>query len=230
MRFKQYYDRSFAEVLYRELLIHHSNVKSVWPRLFVISKEKGNPLANLYPTHTRHWWPIVKDVFMSSAIQSLRSRLVQSLERTTEYLCVSADATLKVCMTLKGQASYRAKAEVRNTACFGDAEAFGRLLTVRGRTGAVLALVPIPLEKDEFVAEAFRSALSDGAFLQIQFLCTDSPTSKLYKRRQALCPNLRCLCLDPIHLAIVYEYVRTMGKTDTTVQVPSGPASQSGGH
>eukprot|EP00435_Cladocopium_sp_Y103_P017516 s1987_g4.t1 len=203
-----YYDRGFAEVLYRELLIHHSNVKSVWPRLFVISREQGNPLGNLYPTHTRHWWPIVEDVFMSSAIQSLRSSLVQALEHNAEYLCVSADATLKVCMTLKGQASYRAKAEVRNSACFGDAEAFRRLLTVRGRTGAVLALVPIPSEKDEYVAQAFRSALSDNALNQIQFLCTDSPTFKLYKRMKELCPQLSCLCLDPIHLAIVYEYAQ----------------------
>ena len=203
-----YYDRGFAEMLYRELLMHHSNVKSVWPRLFIIAKEQGNPLANLYPTHTRHWWPIVEDIFMSSAIQSLRTSLVQALERNTEYLCVSADATLKVCMTLKGQASYRAKAEVRNSACFGDAEAFRRLLTVRGRTGAVLALVPIPSEKDEFVAEAFRSALSDTALSQIQFLCQDCPTLKLYKRMKALCPNLKCLCLDPNHLAIVYEYAQ----------------------
>ena len=180
-----------------------------------MSKEQGNPLASLYPTHTRHWWPIVEDVFMSSAVQALRSSLVLSLERDREYVpwqqfvlsaslafsplqrlsvgwcmfhvclfsnlsqeCVSADATLKVCMALKGQASYRAKAAVRNSACFGDSEALRRLLTERGRTGAVLALVPIVSEKDEFVANALKHSLSDNARLQIQFICTDCPTKK----------------------------------------------------
>ena len=35
-----------------------------------------------------HWWPIVEDVFMSSAIWSLRSSLAQAYKRNTEYLCV----------------------------------------------------------------------------------------------------------------------------------------------
>ena len=78
-----YYDRGFAEILYRELLIHHSNVKSVWPRLYVMSKGQGNPLANVYPQCTRHWWPIVEDAFMSSAV---RSSLVLTLERNREHV------------------------------------------------------------------------------------------------------------------------------------------------
>lgn len=52
------------------------------------AKEQGNLLAHLYPTHTMHWWPIVEDVFMSSAIWSLRSSLAQAYKRNTEYLCV----------------------------------------------------------------------------------------------------------------------------------------------
>ena len=63
-----------------------------------------------------------------------------TLERNEEYVCVSADATLKVCMALKGQASYTAKADLCNSACVGDSEALRRLLTVRGRTEAVLGL------------------------------------------------------------------------------------------
>jgi hypothetical protein len=208
-----YYDRGFAEILYRELLIHHSNVKSVWPRLFVIAKEQGNLLANLYPTHTRHWWPIVEDIFMSPAVQSLRSNLLLTLERNEEYVSVSADATLKVCMALKGQASYRAKADVRNSACFKDSEALRRLLTVRGRTGAVLGLVPIVSEKDEFVANALKGALSQNALCQVQFISTDCPTSKLFQTLKTICPNLKCLCLDPIHLAIVYEYAQWRKRT-----------------
>lgn len=81
-----YYDQGFAEILYREVLIHHSNVKSVWPRLFVISTDQGNPLANLYPTSARYWWPIVEDVFASAAVQALRANFLLTLERYEEYV------------------------------------------------------------------------------------------------------------------------------------------------
>ena len=117
---------------------------------------------------------------------------------------VSADATLKVCMALKGQASRRAKADVRNSACFGDAEALRRLLTVRGRTGAVLGLVPIVSEKDEFIANALKGSLSQNVLCQIQFI---------FQTLNTICPNLKCLCLGPIHLAIVYEYAQWRKRT-----------------
>ena len=58
-----YYDQSLAESLYQELVLHHANVKSIWGRLHLRCVEAGNELGNLFPTHTRHWWPIVEDIF-----------------------------------------------------------------------------------------------------------------------------------------------------------------------
>ena len=56
------------------------------------------------------------------------------------------DATLKLCMKVMGQAPYRASKKIRDEAPFGDAVAWRRLLTVRGRTGAVLLMQPIQNE------------------------------------------------------------------------------------
>lgn len=54
-------------------LFHRATIKSIWPLLHMRSIEAGNLLSNLYPTrthtHTRHWWPIVEDVFYSHAVQ-----------------------------------------------------------------------------------------------------------------------------------------------------------------
>ena len=127
-----YYDKTFAEMLYRELVLHHANVKSVWGRLHLRCIEAGNELSNLLPTHTQHWWPIVEDVFTSTAVRNLLASLQLTFEAASEYTCISIDATLKVAMCIKGQGNYRASAAVRNDACFGDDEALRRVLNCEG--------------------------------------------------------------------------------------------------
>eukprot|EP00438_Fugacium_kawagutii_P027022 Skav232520 [mRNA] locus=scaffold1096:926666:934699:- [translate_table: standard] len=203
-----YYSKEFAEILYREIVLHHSNVKSIWPRLHLRALEAGNPLGNLYPLHTRHWWPIVEDVFMSAEVQGLRRNMFAALEQNNEFMSLSMDATLKVCMAVQGQANYRAPASKRNAACFDDAHSLRRVLTIRGSTGAVLAIHAVPDESAPTVACALESLFSTDSLAQVRFLATDSPSPKLFRSLKETCPNLECLSLDPVHLAIVYEYAQ----------------------
>ena len=84
-------------------------------------------------------------------------------------MSLSVDATLKVCMTVQGQASYRASAAVRNAACFDDGSSLRRVLTVRGRTGAVVAMVPVPGEDAPNVSKAFSDEFSYQA-LSLKFV------------------------------------------------------------
>jgi hypothetical protein len=51
-------------------------------------------------------------------------------------MSLSIDCTLKICMSIQGQASHRPSSAVRNAACFDDAHSLRRVLTIRGRTGA----------------------------------------------------------------------------------------------
>ena len=106
----------------------------------------------------------MEDIFRSDAVLGFKHRIVQTLEEEREFEALSIDGTLKLCMTVQGQASYRATKEVRNFACLEDDSALRRILTIRGRTSPVLAMEPVA-----------------GA-------------------------NLLRLSLDPVHLAIVYEY------------------------
>ncbi len=52
---------------------------------------------------------------------------------------------------------------------------------------------------------------------EVQHLSIDDPSQKLLASIQAVCPNICSMCLDPVHLAIVYEYAtwrkRTRGST-----------------
>ena len=150
---------------------------------------------------------------MSYQVQSLKSSIFKTLEHSQEFLCLSIDATLKVCMTVQGQANYRASAQTRNAACFDDEHSLRRVLTIRGRTGAVLGMVPVPSEESPKIKESLRNLFSNQALFQVRYLATDNPSPKLFRELKEICPNLSCLSLDPVHLAIVYEYAQWGKKT-----------------
>ena len=136
----------------------------------------------------------------------MRKNLFATLEHNEEFMSLSADCTLKVCMTVQAQASYRASAAVRNASCFNDQNSLRRVLTIRGRTGAVLAMHPVPNEDAEKVAASMMELFSQNALSQVKLLSSDNPSAKLLKEVKEACSNLICLSLDPVHLAIVYEY------------------------
>ena len=70
---------------------------------------------------------------MPKAVQALQASIELTLRSGSEFLCISIDATLKVAMSIKGEASYRSSHSIPK-------QALRRVLTVRGRTGAVLAM------------------------------------------------------------------------------------------
>ena len=123
-----------------------------------------------------------------------------------EWHYISMDATPKLCMKLMGQASYRSPKSVRNEAPFGDDVAWRRLLTIRGRTGAVLLLHPLQNESADQVVDALAQNLSADQLRAVVHVGTDQPSEKLFNQLKAVCPSMRSLGLDPIHLAIVYEF------------------------
>ncbi|CAE7238208.1 unnamed protein product [Symbiodinium sp. KB8] len=194
---------------YSELLHRcRTEVRTTWPRLHLRAQDAGNVLSSLYPTHARFWWPVLEDITYSPAVQDKLRGMLATLEQADEWLYISVDATLKTCLKLKGQESYRASKRVRNEAPFPDASAWRRLLTVRGRTGAVLLLEPIRTEKSEDIVGSFERNFSNIALSQIRYMATDQPSPKLHDWLKTKATNLICLCLDPIHLAIVYEYAQ----------------------
>ena len=132
----------------------------------------------LYPSHARHWWPLIEDVFMSNHVKEIGENIFKSLERNGEFLSLSVDATLKVCMTIQGQASHRAPAAVRNAACFDDESSLRRVLTIRGRTGAVVGMVPSSGEvccKRQSIFETVPGDQSRLQASQMHFIGSSAP-------------------------------------------------------
>ena len=71
------------------------------------------------------------------------------------------DATVRMAMRIKGQGTYRDPKHVRDSFAVGDSEAKRRILTIRGRTGAVLTMVPIKSEGAEDVRECLSATLPE---------------------------------------------------------------------
>ena len=105
-------------------------------------------------------------------------------------------------MKVMGQAPYRASKKTRDEAPFGDAVALRRLLTIRGRTGAVLMMHPLQSESSEQIVAAMQQNFIAEQLHSVRYVGTDSPSEKLFTQLRNICPNLRALMLDPIHLAI----------------------------
>ena len=114
----------------------------------------------------------MEDIFQSQQMAALTRNIFSTFENDNEFLVISIDCTLKVCMSVKGQAHYRAAAEVRNSACFNDEDSLRRVLTIRGRTSAVLAMVPVRGEDATTIADVLKLKFSTAALHQVRYVST----------------------------------------------------------
>ena len=139
-------DREFAEILLRETVLQHGRTRPIRARLLTRFLEAGNEIAHVLPVNVRTWRALLAEVFDSEFCRSFSARLIQECIEHDEFKHVSMDATLRCAMRIRGQESYRAPAAVRNEAPIGDADALRRVLTIRGRSGAILCMTPIKSE------------------------------------------------------------------------------------
>ena len=87
--------------------------------------------------------------------------------------------------------------------CFNPPHMTTKVLTVRGRSGCMLVMAPIEGEGGGLIADRLRS-LPAGGLQQTVAVSTDDP--RLLSALQNVLPNLRPLCLDPVHLWMSFEY------------------------
>ena len=65
---------------------------------------------------------------------------------------------------------------------------------------------PLQSESSEQIVGAMQDNFTADQLQSVRYVGTDSPSEKLLTQLQNICPNLQALMLDPIHLALVYEY------------------------
>ena len=208
------YSRGFAEMLARECLANHAKMRSVHARLALNISERGSKMAGLLPTNTRHWWPMVEDIFASPHMTRVYGNLLRECYEHQEFEILSIDATMRSAASLVGQARSSSSAFQRANAAFDDSIALRRVLTIRGVTGAVLGMVPIKRENTLDICAALLGLLNEDMRKQVKFIATDDPSRVMVEAFKGIFPQLRCLVLDSTHLAMVYEYSTWRKRTD----------------
>jgi len=189
-----------------KVLVHGARVKTLRPIMARHACRHGNPLASLYPKMMDSWWSIIEDIFSSPAADALQQRLTLALLDHDEMESISIDGTLRCTLSLLGQARPKASAEQKAVAAFQAGQALRRVITVRGRTGAVLTIEPAIGEDSGAVAATLVKTMAPNALNQVRFLATDCPSLKLWDTLRRVLPNLQIMCLDTVHLGITYEY------------------------
>lgn len=192
---------------------------SIRHRLMLDAVNAKHCLGSLLPARSNVWWPIVEDIFSPTACEDLRASLLNKGIAHDECSCISVDGTFKVCMPVLGQGKLSDPASLRATFPFRDENAYRRVITLRGRAGAVLGLEPAPGEHGERIAACLVQALPAAGLLQVQHVATDSPGHKLLQDLRECCPNLEALSLDPTHTAMRYEQATGGRKTAGSVLV-----------
>lgn len=201
-----YYTKGFAEMLKEEVLLSGARAKTLLPHLVRKAMGCGNELTSLYPTHVSCWWPIIEDIFTSPAVVKLTERILAKYVETEELEYLSMDSTLKCTMPLLGQSHPLAPVGIRLLDAFQGEAAIKRVLTVRGRTGAVAGMFPLAKEDHVHIAEALSTNLPENLRRTIRFVAVDNPSQALFNGLLSALPCLQILCLDPVHLPLTYEY------------------------
>ncbi len=180
-----YYERGFAEVLRAEILLNNARMKAVLPRLALRAREAGNRLSCLYPTKVNCWWPIVEDIFTSPPLQNFKDGLQKRLVDATEFEYLSVDATMRCCLSVLGQPHPRSTS---TQAAFPSEDCKRRVLTVRGRTNAVLVMAPVHKEDVESYVRALSDQVSEAAKALLHIAC-DNPSKKMWVAMSDIFPH-----------------------------------------
>eukprot|EP00973_Karenia_brevis_P039533 5457008-Karenia_brevis.AAC.1 len=95
-----YYDRNFANVLFREALLSSGSFHAVHDNIAKHVQAAGSEMASLLPGDDTVWLSLLADTFYSPATSNLLQRMLRDACDVGEWNSVSVDCTYRVCMPL----------------------------------------------------------------------------------------------------------------------------------
>ena len=185
-------------------------VKSAIKRLLLDSAAQRNPLTNLLPLHPSNWWPLVEDAFSSPVCRNLSESLLTKAIDHAECSYWSIDGTFRVCLSLLGQPKFNDPPSVRQQFPYTGESDITRVISIRGRSGAVLGLIPAAGEGPSHILHCLQSALPERGLQQVEHIAVDNPSGKLFQELKGALCKLTSVSLDPTHACMHYE--QALGK------------------
>ena len=210
-----YYTHAFAEWTFKNVMLSHASFRDTAAKGIMECQCSDSELASLMPNPRRDfWWNAAEDIFFSPHVLQMEKQLMAQCSEHGEFAYISIDGTVKCCLSLLGQATYRHSKAARAEQDVTDGEATYKVLTVRGRTSAVLMIAAIQSEAGHYVSLLLESKLTDGQREQVQHIACDNPSESLFLALKQKCINLKSLGLDACHLVMMYEQTQWHKKTE----------------
>ena len=200
-----YYTRCFANVLWREMCMAKGRLQEALTRVQLHVGTLGCELGNLLPLHSKVMWKVAQDIFDLAPVRDLFSGFFAQLTEHEEFETLSIDGTVKVCLGIMGQSGASAVRKNVHAAAMPEADHLRKLVTVRGRSGGVLALRLVREESVDGIARQVLECFSEEQRLQVKYVGVDNPSRAMHVAFKQVFPSLVCLFLDVTHLAMNYE-------------------------
>ena len=187
-----YYNRSFANAFMCNAVASRCSFRQIAATFTTAATRSGGQLSSLLPEASHSFWcSIMEDLMQSPQMATKMHELLGECEIKNEFEYLSIDATVKCMMKILGQARFNQSQENRDAAAIDDMNSVYKLLTVRGRSNAVLALRGIKSEASALVADALSSSFSSSQRLQVSHIASDCPSPEMLANLKTVCPNLR---------------------------------------
>ena len=123
---------------------------------------------------------VIEEIFKSPPAKARSSKFLNDCVAHDEFVVASIDATVRVGLRLKGQASYRDSKEKKASASIPDGESRRRVVSFIGRSGAPGFLGLIYDEAADTLAHAFSNGFSDAVKNQVLYIGSDACSAKLF--------------------------------------------------
>ena len=128
-----YGDRGFYELVFRECVNARGHFRDIRARVTQRCQEGGSEMASLLPVNVEWWERVVEDILNSNPVAALVKRLRAECVQHQQFTYCSVDATVKCCMSLVGQATYRASKKARCNQAIPEQEAIYKALRANAR-------------------------------------------------------------------------------------------------
>ncbi len=152
------------------------------------------------------WWDAcLACVFNDPKVdQILRDHLDEAFHNE-EFTIISIDGHFKTCLKIVGQANKLARKQIKEQMPISGADSLNTILTVRGRTGAPLAIEAMHDESAQDYSECLKR-YPQQYLNSIQHVASDDPSAKLLDKLREITGNAELqLSLDPPHLAFAWD-------------------------
>ena len=201
-----YYTKCFAECALTDAVLEHGRARPMRGRLLSRFVASGCQLALMIPRNVRGMLDLLEDLMQAPGIARLEASLLHNCCQHDEFVHVAMDATLRTMLRVKGQAPFNTPKDIRQQAAVGDELALRRIMTMRGRTGAVFIMSPIRGESTADIMGCMTENCTEPMLSQVRYIATDQPSRKFFVGLSSILPNLQGISLDQFHLVISYCY------------------------